>query len=1001
MNFSTHAARNRIFAILVFLYSFIIYLLTLAPTASFWDSGEFIAVADGLQVTHPPGAPFYLLLGRLFSMFMSPDWVSWSINLLSAVSSALTVMLLYLIIVRLVREWMPADTQKWSFWDGLSVYGGAIFGAITFAVTDSFWFNAVEAEVYALSMFFTAIVVWLALKWSEVHDQPGSERWLVMIAYMFGLALGVHLLNLLVIFFVALIIYFKKYSLSLINISVAAVLASASFLLIYPFTMKSLMGYALQVKEITFGLINPLFFLLLLGLTVVGGIIYTHKRGYKFVHVFMMSYLMILIGFSSYSLVMIRSIADTPIDENDPETVEAFIKYINRDQYGDTPIFKGNSYNNELGTIDREEKFFPRRHSTDPRHMALYSEYASDWDFFWRYQVGHMYFRYLNWQFIGRESDIQDTGTAYGFSESDYKDNHAHNVYYFLPFFFGLLGLIFHFQRDWSRAFSVLALFLMTGFFILIYLNQTPYQPRERDYSYVGSFFAFSIWIGLGLTYVLDLIKNLVKENKVVGLTITALCFAAVPFWMLYQNYHDHDRSGNYAAPDYAYNLLQSVAPYGIIFTNGDNDTFPLWYAQEVEGVRTDVRVANLSLLNTDWYILQLKNQWSHESPPIKFSVTDEQIRRLEEKYSFSRPEDRWIPKEVVIPVNKALLKSKEINPEVTKAWFNLSTDSPLNPGAPLPDFNAMIFDMPIDSLDESASWFYQGNFLGRYQEEDFYYTRIQDDMVMDILRSNEWVRPVYFAVTVSRDGQLSMQNYFRTEGQAYRIVPKRSEDITKAINPVTHGQRLRTFRFRNLNNPNVYYDENVRRMTENYRELITSQAMAWYRLGQADSAAYWLKWGEERIPFNVIESDISSTIRYAYRYAQVGVYKDAMRIAESSLPKAERSLKKSMTKFNTFTTKLDNLKKESEKARSEGDLAKARKLSAQYEASMQNIENYQREIYFDLSNFVLLQNIYYRAGNVSKADQIRTSAEMISQGLIPMPKSLEESNLQVSSMLD
>lgn len=1000
MNFSTHASRNRLFAILVFLYSFVIYLLTLAPTASFWDSGEFIAVAHGLQVTHPPGAPLYLLIGRLFSMFASPDWVSWCVNLLSAVASALTVMLLYLIIVRLVREWLTSDTSKWSFGDCVGMYGGAIIGAATFAVTDSFWFNAVEAEVYALSMFFTAIAVWLALKWSEVSDQPGNERWLVLIAYMFGLAMGVHLLNLLVIFFVALIIYFKKYDFSIVSFSMAAVAASASFLLIYPFTMKNIAGMALQVSEATFGLIHPVVFFALIGIAVIAGIMYTQKMGYKLANIFLMSYFMILIGFSSYSLVIIRSIADPPIDENDPETVEAFIKYINRDQYGDTPIFMGYSYSNDVGGLDRSsEKLFPRRHSSDPRHQQLYADYSSDWNFFWQYQVYHMYVRYFNWQFIGRESDIQDTGTATGFGDSEYKDNHAHNVYYFLPFLLGLFGMLYHFQRDWRRALAVMALFLMTGFLILIYLNQTPFQPRERDYSYVGSFFAFAIWIGIGATALIDWLRQAGKENGPVMYGVLGVVFAAVPAWMTYQNYHDHDRSGNYAAPDYAWNLLQSVAPYGVLFTNGDNDTFPLWYAQEVEGVRTDVRVANLSLLNTDWYIRQLKNQWSHESPPIKFSVTDDQIGRLEEKFSSQRAEDWWTPQTVVIPVDKELLRGKTENPDNTKQWFALESRSPLNPDAPLPTFNDMSFDVPVDSLDNQISWFYQGNFLGRFQDQEIYYTRIQDDMVMDILKSNDWIRPVYFAVTVSRDGQIGLQNYFKTEGQAYRVVPKQGEGPTQNLNPVTHGQRLRTFRFRNLDNPNVYYDENVRRMTENYRELITNQAMAWYRLGDADSAAYWLRWGEEKIPFTVIENDISSTIRYGYRYAQIGQLDDAVRLADHSLPKAEQSLRRAMRTFNNYADRIDALRQQANDARTKGDLAKARSLSAQSEVLIQNIESYRRELYFNAGNFALLQNIYYRAGNATKADEVRMMAEMISEGMIPLPTTPEESDDQVRSM--
>ncbi len=1000
MNVSSHASKNRLLAGLVFLYSFIIYLLTLAPTASFWDSGEFIAVAHGLQVTHPPGAPLYLLLGRLFSMFAPVEWISWSVNLLSAVASALTVMLLYLIIVRLIREWLPKDTQSWSLADQISTYGGAIVGATTFAVTDSFWFNAVEAEVYALSMFFTAIAVWLALKWSEDHDKPGNERWLVLISYMFGLALGVHLLNLLVVFFVALIIYFKKYDFKIVSFTVAAILASLSFLLIYPFTMKSIAAISLSVSEATFGLISPVFFFLLIGLLVVAGITYTHLTKRKMANIFLMSYFMILVGFSSYSLVIIRSIADPPVDENDPETIEAFIKYINRDQYGDTPILSGYSYENETGGLNRSsETFFPRRHSSEPRHQQLYSNYSSDWHFFWSYQVNHMYIRYFNWQFIGRESDIQDTGTATGFTSSEYSDNHAHNVYFFLPFLLGLFGMLYHFQKDWKRAFSVLALFLMTGFFILIYLNQTPYQPRERDYSYVGSFFAYAIWIGIGATALLDWIRQLKKDQPAILFGTLTIVFATVPAWMLYQNYHDHDRSGNYAAPDYAYNLLQSVAPYGILFTNGDNDTFPLWYAQEVEGVRTDVRVANLSLLNTDWYIKQLKNQWSHESPPIKFSVSDEQITRLEDKFSSQRLEDWWTPQTVVIPVNKDLLRGVDSEPENMNQWFSLETRSPLNPNADLPSYNDVAFDVPIDSLDDQISWFFQGNFLTRVQDQEIYYTRIQDDMVMDILKSNDWLRPVYFAVTVSRDGQIGLQNYFRTEGQAYRVVPKLGKGPSESLNPITHGQRLRTFRFRNLDNPNVYYDENVRRMTENYRELITNQAMAWFRLNEPDSAKHWLQWGETKIPFDVIESDISSTIRYAYRYAQIGSVDDAVRLADRSLPKAEKALRKAMVNFNAYADKIDQLRQKANDARSKGDVSKARSFTSQSEIMIENIETYRRELYYNAGNFALLQNIFFKSGNTSRAEEVRLLAETISEGMIPLPKTITESDEQVRSM--
>ncbi|MDZ7680383.1 MAG: DUF2723 domain-containing protein [Fodinibius sp.] len=593
--FSNHKSTNRTLALLTFVASLILYMMTMAPTASFWDAGEFIAVGHGLQVNHPPGAPFYSLLGRLFSMFMPTAWVAVSINFISALSSALTVTLLYLIVVRLVREWKGAP-EKMITIDRIGMYGGAILGAFTFAVTDTFWFSAVEAEVYALSMFFTALVVWLALVWAEDHDEEYNERWLILIGYLFGIALGIHLLNLLALFFVALIIYFKKYEFSIGSFAGLMALSAVTFLLIYPGTVQGIPSLLEGITNASYGLIGPLAFIILVALVMGGGLYYTHKHGYRMANIVILCYTMILIGYSSYSLVFIRSVADPPIDENDPETVEAFIDYMEREQYGQTPLLTGYNYDESQGTINREEEvFFPRRYSSNPQHIRRYAQYNSDWDYFWDYQVNHMYVRYFNWNFIGRDSDIQDASWQAGFTKTDNEDNPAHNSYYYIPFLLGLFGMLFHFQKDWKRALSVLALFVFTGLAIIFYLNQTPMQPRERDYAYVGSFFAFAIWIGMGGIGIIELVKEHLKSSKVAAYSILGVLLAACPVWMGMQNYHDHDRSERYVAPDYAYNLLQSTAPNSILFTNGDNDTFPLWYLQEVEGIRTDVRIVCLS----------------------------------------------------------------------------------------------------------------------------------------------------------------------------------------------------------------------------------------------------------------------------------------------------------------------------------------------------------------------------------------------------------------------
>jgi len=356
----------------------------------------------------------------------------------------------------------------------------------------------------------------------------------------------------------------------------------------------------------------------------------------------------------------------------------------------------------------------------------------------------------------------------------------------------GLLGMLYHFSKDWKHAFTVLALFLLTGIAIVVFLNQYPFQPRERDYAYVGSFFAFAIWIGIGATAILEKARDAIK-SPTAQYGILALLIVAAPVWMGYVNYHDHDRSERYVAPDYAFNLLQSCAPNAILFTNGDNDTFPLWYLQEVEGVRTDVRIVCLSLLNTPWYINQLKNQWSHESAPLPISMPDEQIKRIEDKYYFRKESDFWKPKTITIPVDKEHLKN----------YFYSEVEG----------VKEEVFDIPIEELDDQVSFFVQGEYLGqRPGGEKLYYTRVQDDAILDILQTNRWERPVYFANTVARSSQLNLQPYFRVEGQAFRVVPKKgSGNYFSNVKASTHAERLSRFRFRGLDDPKAYFDESIR----------------------------------------------------------------------------------------------------------------------------------------------------------------------------------------------
>ena len=868
---------HRLVAGAVFLYALVLYLLTVAPTASFWDSGEFIAIANRLQVSHPPGAPFYMLVGRFFSMFVPPEHVALAVNLVSVLASALTVLLTHLIIVRLVREWQgrPSD------WTGpqriAALFGGAV-GALTFAASDSFWFNAVEAEVYALSMLFTALVVWLIMRWSEQAREEeallkggqhpfglAANRYLVLIAYLFGLAIGVHLLNLLAVFFIALIFFFTEFDRPewtsgqrWLRIAVAGVVSAVAFLVVYPGVVQWL-----PTGVRAFGV--PFLFVLL-GL-VAFAVYFTQRRGMQLANLVALCVAMVLIGYSTYALIFIRSAADPPIDENDPETVEAIVSYLKREQYGSTPIFKGATFDDRAGRVTAENvATFPRRHSQEPSHWREYARYGSDMEFFWKYQVGHMYLRYFLWNFSGRESDRQDANAVVGFVNAGGPDELAqtpserasHNNYFMLPLLLGLFGAAFHFMRDWRRAFAVLVLFLVTGLGIIVYLNQPPFQPRERDYAYVASFFAFSLWVGLGATGLMELVLGAIRERRELAakaergalLGLGGLLFAAVPLWMTVENYDDHDRSGRYVAPEYAYNMLMSLEENAILFTNGDNDTFPLWYLQEVERVRTDVRVVNLSLLNTPWYIRQLKNQWSRESAPLPISLTEEEIDRI----GFQR----WEPQEIALPVDKEkLLESSEV--------YVPSEDA--------------------DRIESPMRWTLRGRPYS--QDVNFLYTAdwVALDMIAQIAQGG-WERPVYFAVTVSRDGQLDLQNYFQLEGQAFRVVPIRHDEAQLGrVVPQVTLPNLAEFKFTNVADPDVYYDENIRRMMDNYRNIYAHTAMELSEAGQEEEAVAVLDTMMAQIPFETIPADERSFLLIAQAYQAAGEKERAVEVMKEAEP--------------------------------------------------------------------------------------------------------------------
>ena len=895
---------ERIVAAAVFVWALVLYLLTVSPTASFWDSGEFIAIANRLQVSHPPGAPFYMLVGRLFSMFVPTAYISFAVNLVSVLASAFTVLLTHLIVVRLAREWRSSENP--SGYERFTVLAGGVIGSLTFAATDSFWFNAVEAEVYAMSMFFTAAVVWLIMKWSEQarleaevvtgRQHPfglSANRYLVLIAYMFGLAIGVHLLNLLAIFFIALIFYFveftddekpermgfgsifRAFTSSLPGILIAGLVSSMAFLAIYPGIITWLPGVVGSSGA-------PLFVVSVILLSVIGGLYYTQRNGLQVLNLVMLCITVVLIGYSTYALIFIRSASNPPIDENDPETVEAIVSYLKREQYGETPILRGHSFDNSKGQIDTDrQKIFPRRHSPAGPHLRVYAQYASDWEFFLKYQVVKMYFRYFGWNFVGRGSDVQDAPSITGFSFLDPPEYSAdryvqtpserssRNAYFMLPLLLGIFGATYHLTRDWKRAFSVFILFFVTGLGIILYLNQTPLQPRERDYSYVASFFAFSLWVGIGATGVLQFALELLnpkdgQSGSSTGTTlygIGALLFLAVPLWMTVENFHDHNRSGRYVAPEYAHNMLMSVADDAILITNGDNDTFPLWYLQEVEGVRQDVRVVNISLLNTPWYINQLKNQASRESEPLPISLPDDEIRDIEII--------AWNPQEVELPVEMdKILGTSEV---------------------PIALDDTSLLQSPM-------KWYLEG----RPYSDQINLLYVADQALLNILHTNAqegWKRPFYFAVTVSDDGKLDLQNYFQLEGQAFRVVPiKHDEDQLGRVVPEITVDRLKQFKFTNLNAPDIYFDENIRRMVDNYRNIFVQTAQTLIRNNDREEALSLMEHLMTNIPFETIPGTIQSHLIVARAFQELGDRDQAMELWKKAEPLVLRDIQLART---------------------------------------------------------------------------------------------------------
>lgn len=941
---------NNLIGWIVWAIATVTYCSTIEPTASFWDCGEYIACSYKLEVGHPPGAPFFLLIGRFFSLLGGddPSRAGMMINVMSALCSSFTILFLFWTITRLAIKSLGqkvADLSKSQQW---AVLGAGIVGGLAYTFSDSFWFSAVEGEVYAMSSFFTAIVFWAILKWDEEDSvSPTSAlRWIVLIAYLVGLSIGVHLLNLLVIPAIGFIIYFKKYKFTWKGFFIAGI-SSVLILgliqnLIIPKMVKFISDYEVfftNKMHLGYSTGTIVFFLLLI-VSLTGFIMYTvskkeqhYKIGFyagvilvlfavitapsnsgKFFRLVMLSgflyaihhfktktitlntiflsFATLLIGYSSFFVLVIRSQANPPMDENDPENAPNMLSYLLREQYGDWPILYGQYYNapsvpkSEYGSGDpiyaKDEKnknykvidsrqnsipkyekefctVFPRMWSGQSHHEAAYKYWGNvaehhrnkvvenrngetqtveiptmmaNLNYFFSYQLRFMYLRYFFWNFVGKQNDVQGmmkntmegnwlTGiTAFDnfmydsdTSKKIYRDknNFAENHFYALPLILGLLGMFFHFKRNKPDAWVVLCFFLLTGLAIVIYLNQTPYQPRERDYAYAGSFYAFAIWIGFGVLFIYD---KLSKKAATMGIAIgsTALSLI-VPGIMAKEGWNDHDRSLRTLSRDVAINYLQSCAPNAILFTNGDNDTFPLWYAQEVEGIRTDVRVVNLSLLQTDWYINQMRRA-AYDSKPVPFTIPEEKLQASKLEY---------------LVVNTQNQKPMDLRLALKEAISDDPTTKMDNGGELIDILPAKLLYVNVDSLKVMRNKVIGVKDTARLAKRVSWdlggrsYITKNDLMVLDLVANNDWKRPIYFAVTTGDEAYVGLKKYFQLEGLAYRFVPIKQSEMEEAqggrVNTeVMYDNLMNKFLWGGMDKKGVNLDENCVRMVGNLR---------------------------------------------------------------------------------------------------------------------------------------------------------------------------------------
>ncbi|MCL5031351.1 MAG: DUF2723 domain-containing protein [Bacteroidetes bacterium] len=909
---------RRIIGAFVFLLSTVILFLTVQPSVSFWDPGEISAASYSMMVPHPPGGPLWLIIGRFFSMIPFASNIGFRINTVSVLAGSFTILVLYLVIIKLIESYRGKNYQNTS--DAVITYISALIGALAFAFCDTFWFNAVESNYFSLSTLLFSLVVWLMMIWNDHANESGSEKYIILMAYLIGLSFGVHLMSVLAVFTFVLVIVMKKYVTDdeaykktayiflihlgimlvvaiglwssqtgttpptpeqykafdskfvwiMIGISalyvgalwkkifhrdsfyIPLIIAGVILLLAYPGIVKGFPGLLLALGGSGIAT-NIIIFLAILGI-VLYVIYWSAKNKRSLINLASTALLFTLLGFTTYSMIIIRSNQNPPMNENWPNNFQKLMYYLDREQYGDFPIFE-------------------RRFSAEPHQQGIYTNYSSDLDFFWRYQMDHMFNRYLYWNYIGKTSTVQD-------SPSTWKQ------LYGIPFLVGLIGLYFLFKKDWKMASAWLILFIFMGYLIAFYQNQQQPQPRDRFYFYPGALFVYAVWIGIGMREIVELIREKLKKKNIAKAAVFAalgLGVLFIPGNMLRTNYFTHDRSKNWLPWDFSYNLLQSCKPNAILFTNGDNDTFPLWYLQDVEGVRRDIRVVCLSLANTDWYNEQLKNTSPYGAEKVKFSMTDDMIKQLSPI--------EWKTQIVNIPVTKDAVKNFSITDKSIMSSIDTSTLSN----------SEMSFRMnPTIEI---------GGIKG---------IRIQDIVVKDIVENNLWDRPIYFASTCSPDCFIGMDDYLEMEGLASRVVPVKRKGPVYVNTKITeadlfnedpsYSKTYKTgFKFRGINNKNIFYDETETRLIQNYRNTFIN--LAYYYKNVDNNNAMCIKtldmMGKE-IPRSVVDMDYRILYDVANIYYSCGAMDRFKELAHDIEPIALQNLNISMedlqSPYNSFS---------------------------------------------------------------------------------------------------